>query len=50
MPEKDTKLSLALLDEVIICGRCGALFLRLGWSNETHNRWHAGNASVDRDA
>lgn len=37
---KDTRLSLALLDEIIICGQCGALFLRVGWSNETHLAWH----------
>jgi len=38
---KDTKLSLALLDSIIICGQCGALFLALGWSNSTHLAWHA---------
>lgn len=38
---KDTKLSLASLNHIIICGRCGALFLALGWSNDTHNAWHA---------
>ena len=39
--QKDTKLSLALLDQIIICGQCGALFLSMGWSNTTHNAWHA---------
>jgi len=38
---KDTKLSLALLDSIIICGQCGALFLNAGWSNELHNASHA---------
>lgn len=37
---KDTKLSLALLDSILICGQCGALFLAVGWSNETHLEWH----------
>lgn len=39
--QKDTQLSLALLDSIIICGQCGALFLALGWSNSTHLAWHA---------
>lgn len=47
---KDTKLSLALLDSIIICGRCGALFLSLGWSNETHNAWHDAQEPEGRES
>lgn len=45
--QKDTKLSLVLLDSIIICGQCGALFLGLGWSNSTHLAWHEKQASMD---
>lgn len=46
-PKTYTKLSLALLDEIVICGQCGALFLAMGWSNETHLAWHQNGASDD---